>query len=102
MSKKVMKLFSVLVMVVMVVTFLSQVVFAETASSVLKPTYFDNEQGIESVQTKTKTVMATAVRVVQIVGVAVAVIMLVVLGIKYVSASPSEKADIKKSVQQNC
>lgn len=35
--------------------------------------------------------------IVQIVGVAVAVIMLIVLAIKYISAAPSEKADIKKS-----
>ena len=35
--------------------------------------------------------------VIQVIGVAVAIIMLVMLGIKYVSAAPSEKADIKKS-----
>lgn len=35
--------------------------------------------------------------VVQVIGVAVAVIMLVVLAIKYISAAPSEKGDIKKS-----
>ena len=35
--------------------------------------------------------------IVQVIGVAVAVIMLVVLAIKYISAAPSEKGDIKKS-----
>lgn len=35
--------------------------------------------------------------IVQVIGIAVAVIMLVVLAIKYLSAAPSEKADIKKS-----
>lgn len=35
--------------------------------------------------------------IVQIIGVAVAVIMLVVLAIKYLSAAPGEKAEIKKS-----
>lgn len=34
---------------------------------------------------------------VQVVAVAVAVIMLIVLGVKYMSAAPSDKADIKKS-----
>ena len=41
--------------------------------------------------------MANAVlSVVQTVGMAVAVIMLVVLAIKYISAAPSDKAEIKK------
>ena len=35
--------------------------------------------------------------IVQIVAVAIAVIMLIWLAIKYISAAPSEKADIKKS-----
>ena len=35
--------------------------------------------------------------IVQVIGIAIAVIMLVVLAIKYISAAPSDKADIKKS-----
>lgn len=35
--------------------------------------------------------------IVQVVAVSIAVIMLIWLGIKYMSAAPSEKADIKKS-----
>lgn len=42
-------------------------------------------------------ISGTILGIVQVVGVAVAVIMLVVLAIKYISAAPSEKADIKKS-----
>lgn len=38
--------------------------------------------------------------VVQVVAVGVAVIMLIVLAIKYISASPEGKADIKKSAAQ--
>ena len=34
--------------------------------------------------------------VVQVVGVGVAIIMLIVLAIKYISAAPGDKADIKK------
>lgn len=41
--------------------------------------------------------MASAIiSVTQVVGMAVAVIMLIVLAIKYISAAPSDKADIKK------
>ena len=46
---------------------------------------------------KTKEVSGQIIGLVQIVGTAIAVIMLVVLGIKYVIAAPSEKAEIKKS-----
>jgi len=35
--------------------------------------------------------------VAQVVGIAVAVIMLIVLAVKYISAAPSDKAEIKKS-----
>ena len=35
-------------------------------------------------------------RVVQVIGTAVAVIMLIVLAIKYISAAPNDKAEIKK------
>ena len=36
--------------------------------------------------------------IIQVIAVAVAVIMLVVLAIKYISAAPSEKGEIKKSL----
>lgn len=36
--------------------------------------------------------------IIQVVAVAVALIMLIVLAIKYMAASPSEKADVKKSL----
>ena len=47
-----------------------------------------------------KTVRENAnkiIRIVQIIATAVAVIMLIWLGVKYMSAAPSERADIKKS-----
>lgn len=44
----------------------------------------------------TNDVMNQALGVVQIVAIGVAVIMLIVLAIKYISAAPGEKADIKK------
>lgn len=46
--------------------------------------------------TKTNTVMNQILGVVQIVAIGVAVIMLIILAIKYISAAPGEKADIKK------
>lgn len=46
---------------------------------------------------KVKEVSGSIIGIVQVIGTAIAIIMLVVLGIKYVMAAPSEKAEIKKS-----
>lgn len=48
--------------------------------------------------TNVTKVAGQVLNIVQIVGVAVATIMLTVLGIKYVSASPNEKAEYKKGM----
>ncbi len=42
------------------------------------------------------TIIGSVITVVQVVGVGVAIIMLIVLAIKYISAAPGDKADIKK------
>lgn len=44
-----------------------------------------------------RTISGDILGVAQVIGVAVAVIMLIVLAIKYISASPEGKAEIKKS-----
>ena len=46
----------------------------------------------------TQNIMGLVLGVVQAIAAGVAVIMLVVIGIKYVAAAPSEKADLKKSL----
>lgn len=48
--------------------------------------------------TNVTNIAGKVLNIVQIVGVAVATIMLTVLGIKYVSASPNEKAEYKKGM----
>ncbi len=42
-------------------------------------------------------VVATIVTIARIIGVTVAIVMLLVVAMKYMSAAPGEKADIKKS-----
>ncbi len=41
-------------------------------------------------------IIGSVITIVQVVGVGVAIIMLIVLAIKYISAAPGDKADIKK------
>ena len=90
MKKNIMKITTLLLIVLMMLGIASQV-FA------LNP-----DIGLITPETEGKTgentskIVNIIVGTIQIIGVAVAIIMLVFLAIKYVSAAPSEKADIKK------
>ena len=44
------------------------------------------------------TIMGQALGIVQVIAIGVAVIMMIVLAVKYIAASPSEKADVKKGL----
>ncbi len=46
---------------------------------------------------KVRKVMNSAIAIIRIVGMCIAVTMLLVIAIKYMSAAPGEKADIKKA-----
>lgn len=46
---------------------------------------------------KVNEIVATVITIVRVVGVAVAIVMLLVVAMKYMTAAPGEKADIKKS-----
>ena len=89
MSKKaIIKVMSIAIMVAMVAMCLSNVVFADVAI----PTG-DTNGG--TAQTFAK-ILNVILGIAQVIGVAIAVIMLIVLAIKYISAAPGDKAEIKK------
>lgn len=90
MLKKSMKIVSVL-LTIMVAFALTTSVFASTVTEWV-PTPVDTSGATSSVQNMANAILS----VTQTVGIAVAVIMLIVLAIKYISAAPSDKADIKK------
>lgn len=101
MSKKVTKSITAIVMAIAVMF----AVFTVTTLTT-QPTVFAGEgitvtdfQGntTGTAATKVTDISKNIIGIVQVVGTAVAVVMLVVLGIKYVIASASEKAEIKKS-----
>lgn len=90
--KKTIKIMSILLVTIMFVTILATSVNA-TASGIIdqmKPTYND-KSGIASVGQKIVDIIST-------VGVVVAVIILLVIGIKYMMGSASEKAEYKKTM----
>lgn len=89
------RLVSVLLMAFMVATTLSGTVFATDA---LDPTQFKGKGNVTEAQGSVSNIIGGIITIAQVVGTGVAVIMLIVLAIKYISAAPSEKAEIKKSV----
>ena len=93
MNKKVMKVIAILLLTLMVVFSLSQ--FA-LASEYPDATEF-NGKDIGDSKTKISNFVGGLITVARYIGVGVAVLMLIVLAIKYISAAPSEKAEIKKS-----
>lgn len=106
MNRKVMKVVSVLLLVVLVVSMLSTSVFAADDTNEVKASGWSNiDTGMfDSVNadnsglvSSTTNIVGNIITVIQVVGTGVAIIMLIYMAIKYISAAPSEKAEFKKS-----
>lgn len=106
MIKKIRKLNIVVLIALIILTTLSFAYVADASlKSNMKTGFNTTETKInpntkkvtgEKVYTSTKSIVNIAIGVVQLVGVGIAVIMLIVLAIKYISASAGDKAEIKK------
>lgn len=93
MKNKTLKIIAVLLIAIALITLSTTMVKAE----------YNAFQGVDAVDPGKagESISNTAgkiLSIVRIIGMAVAVIMLTVLGIKYVAASPNEKADYKKGM----
>lgn len=97
MNRKVMKVLSIVLMVLMVVMTLSTSVFATNWDD-MDINQFNNVKDNSTTSSTFTQVVGAIISLVQIVGMGVAIIMLIVMAIKYISAAPSEKAEIKKGV----
>lgn len=99
---KVMKVMAVILLAVMVVASLASNVNAASTDTVK----FGDVQYVENVTNgasdtsgaakSVQRIIGAVLTIVQVIGTGVAVIMLIVLAIKYISAAPGDKADIKK------
>ena len=98
MSRKVTKLLSILLVVAMLVGIAATPVFASVTINWSDPNIKieGNVSDTSAPAKAAKDISGTIIGVVQVIGVAVAVIMLIVLAIKYISAAPNDKAEIKK------
>lgn len=87
------KILAAMLTILMLTACMSSTVFAET--DYLSPdsiTVNDNTGAAEQFQSAAGNVIA----IVQVVAIAVAIVMLIVLAIKYISSAPNDKAEIKK------
>lgn len=89
MSKKVMKILTVLLLIAMLCNICTTVFADFDGFAEIKPA---SSQLATSVQNIGGYILGIA----QVIGMVVAVVMLVVLAIKYISAAPNDKAEIKK------
>ena len=96
MNRKVVKIISVLLMVLMVITMLSTSAFATNWDDI-DTNMFASTKDESGATTSATNIIGAIISIVQVIGMGVAIIMLVVMAIKYISAAPSEKAEIKKS-----
>lgn len=89
--KRIAKILTVLIIIATIATMMSTV-FAEGASDVLGK-LTGNTDAASAVTTTANNIVG----IVQVICYATAVIMLIYLGVKFITASPEAKADIKKS-----
>ena len=92
--KKTVKIISTLLLVVMLVTSIAGTVFADSTTDVL-----DKIKGDGTVETSSLTTVGNnVVTIINVVGIVIAVIILLIIGIKYMIGSASEKAEYKKTM----
>lgn len=91
--KKTKKIIGILTFIILVVTILTNISYA----SGMLGLYNGTDPGTNG-KDEIKSIINIAIGVVQVVGIFIAIAMLIFLGIKYMVASPGEKAEIKKHI----
>lgn len=87
------KILAAMLTVLMLVGCMQTTIFA--SDDYLDPTKITPNDNTQAAS-KARTVAGSILSIVQVIAVATAVIMLIVLAIKYISSAPNDKAEIKK------
>ena len=97
--KKVMKIVIALLVATLLVITLSQVVLADTTDPLTQDldTLFSGKDS-SGASTAAGNIIGSIINIAQVIGAGVAIIMLIVLAIKYIAASPEGKGEVKKSM----
>ncbi len=93
--KKQVKIISIILVIMMALTAVSNVVLATNIPDAIKQIGQGNDQANAD---KVVQLGATIVTIMQTVGIVVAVVILLILGIKYMMGSAEEKAEYKKTM----
>lgn len=96
--KKTMKLISMLLMVVMICFTLTTAVSAVPAANKVEGIVTNIDQAQATGADKVSTIGGQIADIITTVGIVVAVIVILILGIKYMMGSASEKAEYKKTM----
>ena len=91
-TKKTAKIINIIVIAIATLLVMNTIVFAAAATD----GYGSITASSSTLQGCMATITGSILGIVQTIGMAVAIIMLVVLAIKYISAAPNDKAEIKK------
>ena len=91
MKNKTLKIMTIVILTIISLLLITSNVLAAGLNAVITPQASDAAANVQNIAGK-------VLNIVQIVGVAVAIIMLTILGIRYVSLSPNEKAEYKKGL----
>ena len=95
---KIMKIVVTMLLIALVAMFASQAVMAQgidPATASLKDTF--SQTDTSGASTAASNVIGMIINIAQVIGMGVAIIMLIVLAIQYIAASPEGKAEIKKN-----
>ena len=93
-KKMMMKMIAILLAIVLAVS-LTGSVFATQNDDPYSVDQFTNKDS-SGAATSVTNILGAIINVIQIIGTGVAIIMLIVVAIKYISAAPGDKAEIKK------
>lgn len=91
-SKKTAKIMNIVIIAMAILMLANSLVFAAAATD----GYLNITASTSTLQGSMSKISGSILGIVQTIGMAVAIIMLVVLAIKYISAAPNDKAEIKK------
>jgi len=92
--KKTMKIIVALLLAILLVMTLSQIAFAD--ANIALDT-FDNVSDDSGAKSSVTNIIGRVIDIARVIGAGVAIIMLIVLAIQYISASPEGKAELKKT-----
>jgi len=101
MNKNIIKIVTIIMIMISVLSVCLPVVFATTSGSGLVGKFkgdTDTSLTTENVDGKIKTIIGVILSFIRIIAIGIAIIVITYLGIKYMSAAPNEKANIKNQL----